>query len=242
MDEALNQFSDEADAQAERLLSEAFDPQRREGHQEPEDRERWGFVDISQDLNRMARQVSFYGREGFMFPGVVVEGETDPVPIDVPSLASRFLSGGGGYRWWNVFRRYGAWTHYADPMAGGMLPNAEIRGIPPEAVRRAARRPLLQALANRLLGRTAMSVTSTAPFILHCRRNGATCHGSTAFYTPAYFITLGPYGSVLTSPVPGSLAPGYYHFGVDNGTGSGATIDYNKRFDVPINTSGTIDV
>ena len=247
MNESLEQFRGASEELANSLIADAAEGAGQQSQREHSESssETWGVSDISHDLRRMVEQARDYDRAGVMFPSVLVEDEEEQtkeiVLVDVPALVARFGAG-----MWAAarYRRPwpDEWPYHSHRMVGGFLPNAHIQGVPPQVVEQVVRRPLLRFLANRLLGRSTMVATSTAPFTLHCRRKGSTCYGMTAFYTPAYFITLGPYGSALTSPVGGSLAPGYYHFGADHVGGGAATIDYNKRFDIPVSDKGWIDV
>ncbi len=196
-------------------------------------------ADISRDVTRVFRQAEMFGRARTAFPAIAIEGNDYPVPVDIFSLASFF----GPARWtpafWGPF-----WRNESRALVGGCLPDADLHEVSPQDVTRGVRQPLIRALANRFFGVGSQGAqpTPSASFTLNCRRSGSPCHGMTAFYTPAYFITLGAYGSVLTTPVCGQLKPGYYHFGADAPHGRGAIMDYKKRFDIPVNSAGTVDV
>jgi hypothetical protein len=248
MDEILERFRRESEELSDRLLADATEGRDRESREQDRESspETWGFSDIEYSLRRLHEQAENYAEAGVMFPVVSVEAErneSDLIPIDVPTCSAHL--GANSHHHGFPFGPFGyrsSWVHDAYEMAGGMLPNAKIRGVPPRLITKLLRRPLVQFVANRLFGRNTLPATSTAPFELECRRSGSPLFGVNAHYTPAFVISLGKFGSVLTTPVKSSLPPGHYHFGADSPGSSSAAMDWNIRFNIPINKTGTINV
>jgi len=243
MREEAEQFRDEAERSADHLLAD----EELQGHERPDElktrpesggttEEMWGIADIGSDIRRMLEQKRIYDDAGIMFPGVVVDGEKLPVPIDVPSFVARVPKYSYGHFW----RYVGGWPYHAHQMIGGMIRDTRIKGIPPDQVVDAARPSLVRSLANRLFGRTKAKTTSL--FTLHCESNKVAVYGRTTYYMPAFFISLGPYGSVRSTPVTATIPTGYYFFGAEDTRGAPQLDRKKQRFDIPFNQAGFIDV